>query len=1332
MMGSGLKGRSLVAGIGSRPRLLAVVAAISIWAFTCAPPAAASKAHVLSYTFAGEKSNRLSNPSSVAVDDSAGSSAGDIYVTDPANRRVEKFTSTGEFLFMIGKEVNETEVKQPGSSEAQQDLCTAESDDICKEGTQSSEPGGFSSPNFLAVDMAAGESEGDLYVGDTSDDIVSKFDSSGDLVSTWMDSGQYHDPGSIAGEAVDQSGDLFVSAENGRVDELNEFGGLITTFYSPFGSNPVGLALDTAGRLYNANFSGQIVKFTTSEASLGKPDAREDAAGLAIEPSTNDLYVVQSGEGGFVNHFAFDCGSAKESCSPIDEFGAGELSSPRGIALSASSGAAFVANTGGGDVAVFAPVTVPTVSPAISPKIGRTSATVSGTIELDGGGPVTRCEFEYVDQASFETSGYGGALSSPCVAPTPYNETTSASGEISGLQPATKYHFRLVATDGSGAGRGEDRTFTTAAPVIGLTTGPASEITPSTATLSGSYTGDGTDTHVYFEYGTTESYGLKTSPVDQGAGENRQEASAAIEGLDFTLNPIYHFRIVAINGLGMSIGQDRTFHAAEAPAIRSVTATNLGAKTADLEATINPNGVATSYHFEYGVSATYGSSAPVPAEDIGSDQADQISRIHIENLEPHVTYHYRVVAESALGTVASADQTFNFYPPNCPNAAVRQQTKTAFLPDCRGYELVSAAQANGTLLTTNAPNSPYADNTFAYGGTGGEIPGTGDPENALFEDTYVATRTDTGWISKYVGIPGDEAAAGSTTLTDRSMDRFLAFDPLEEFTQPPNLRPAVASEAPYVYDAEGNLLGQWPTDLGVIPNSKEFNGSIQPSPDFSHLAFSSNNIAFAPNGLVSAPGSAYDFNTVTNEVSVISTTPGGTPIRQQPASEDPNEAIAFPSEFGNRHGTNWYPSVSTDGSHILMSTQGPDGGVELFMRVNDAITYVVSRDEMSGGEPVDVNYLGMTESGSKVFFTTADQLVAEDTDHSVDLYMWSEATDSLTLVSKGPGGGSDACEPVQEWTSGCGVVPVRGATRADNSLAGESGDIYFYSPEQLDGQKGVLNQQNLYFYQGGQVHYVATFSPGEACSSLGFETECGNGPVERIQVSPSGGAMAFVTNQQVTPYNNDGFEEMYIFSPTVGSIVCASCNPSGEPPTSDVTASENGLFMSNDGRAFFYTGEALVPQDTDNIHDVYEYVAGRPQLITTGTGSVDSAIQNGSSSDSTTFRFAGLIGVSADGINVYFSSYETLVPQDENGNFLKFYDARTDGGFFDTPAPLPCEAADECHGTGSSPPSSIPTGTSAPLGEGGNARVAHARHDKKRFRRRNHHRRRGHDLRSRG
>ena len=244
------------------------------------------------------------------------------------------------------------------------------------------------------------------------------------------------------------------------------------------------------------------------------------------------------------------------------------------------------------------------------------------------------------------------------------------------------------------------------------------------------------------------------------------------------------------------------------------------------------------------------------------------------------------------------------------------------------------------------------------------------------------------------------------------------------------------------------------------------------------------------------------------------------------------------------------------------------------------------------------------------------------------------------------------------------------------------------SPQQLDGAKGILGQQNLYDYREGQVQYVTTFTTGPFCASSGA---CSEGPLVRIQVSGNDSHMAFLTASQITSYDNAGHLEMYTYDPTTGDIHCVSCLPDGAPPTSDVEASDNGLFMTEDGRTFFSTADPLVPQDTDGIRDVYEYVEGRPQLISSGTSEreIGVAVVHPPGLDR-----AGLIGVSANGTDVYFSTFDTLVPSDRNGNAaLKFYDARTDGGFAEPPSAAPCAAADECAGPGSSPPPASQNGT---------------------------------------
>ncbi len=129
-----------------------------------------------------------------------------------------------------------------------------------------------------------------------------------------------------------------------------------------------------------------------------------------------------------------------------------------------------------------------------------------------------------------------------------------------------------------------------------------------------------------------------------------------------------------------------------------------------------------------------------------------------------------------------------------------------------------------------------------------------------------------------------------------------------------------------------------------------------------------------------------------------------------------------------------------------------------------------------------------------VYFLSDERLTGDDVDSSTDLYRWTQARDSLTLVSKadnagnlGEPGNSDCLrwgphhQPrrchAQVW--GHDLHPVvllrrrgkygnaGGNCLSDNSIAADSGDIYFLSPEQLDGTRGIPNQENLYVFRNG-------------------------------------------------------------------------------------------------------------------------------------------------------------------------------------------------------------------------------------------------------------------------
>ncbi len=119
------------------------------------------------------------------------------------------------------------------------------------------------------------------------------------------------------------------------------------------------------------------------------------------------------------------------------------------------------------------------------------------------------------------------------------------------------YHYRIVASNGFGTSYGNDQQFTTppVPPTVG--TKVPSGVTSVGATLNGSVNPNGAETKYLFEYGFTTSYGTKTTEVSAGAGRTPIIVSKALTGLEF--GATYHYRIVASNSAGTSVGTDQSF-----------------------------------------------------------------------------------------------------------------------------------------------------------------------------------------------------------------------------------------------------------------------------------------------------------------------------------------------------------------------------------------------------------------------------------------------------------------------------------------------------------------------------------------------------------------------------------------------------------------------------------------------------------------------------------------------------------------------------------------------------------------------------------------------------
>ncbi len=98
---------------------------------------------------------------------------------------------------------------------------------------------------------------------------------------------------------------------------------------------------------------------------------------------------------------------------------------------------------------------------------------------------------------------------------------------------------------------------------------------------------------------------------------------------------------------------------AQAASATTAAASSITANRAKLSGTVNPNGHAATYRFEFGTSTAYGASKPVPNGVVGSDAIPHELVAQLTGLRPKTTYHYRIVAEDDLGFVsAGADATF--------------------------------------------------------------------------------------------------------------------------------------------------------------------------------------------------------------------------------------------------------------------------------------------------------------------------------------------------------------------------------------------------------------------------------------------------------------------------------------------------------------------------------------------------------------------------------------------------------------------------------------------------------------------------------------------------
>jgi hypothetical protein len=402
--------------------------------------------------------------------------------------------------------------------------------------------------------------------------------------------------------------------------------------------------------------SGMTVDVPVRSDGLGTV---ETSLAVAADPASSEVYVAHTGPGGLqVTHFG---AGGVGVIYTFDASNAVDAVNVRGMAVG-DAGTVYTSDATQPFVQRFARFDGPAVVTGDPPATPESrSAALEGTINPEG--VASSYRFEYGTDVTY-------GQRSPVVDAGSGSVAVPAAATVGGLQPNKTYHYRLVGSNGSGSIAGADRTFTTApGPGDVGSSAFASEITPRSVRLHGTVNPNNSafSTNYSIEYGTTTAYGRSSGGFLCGDFVPCSGAELPVATLVSGLDPgtTYHFRVVVDNGTGgPQFGADQTVITAPAA---GGGATNVTAGRATLTGTVNPHGVATSYHFNYGATASYGASTP--AINAGSGAGDRLVTHEVSGLLPDTTYHVQVVATSADGTVrAGADGLFRTAP--APTAVV--------------------------------------------------------------------------------------------------------------------------------------------------------------------------------------------------------------------------------------------------------------------------------------------------------------------------------------------------------------------------------------------------------------------------------------------------------------------------------------------------------------------------------------------------------------------------------------------------------------------------------------------------------------------------------------
>jgi macrolide-specific efflux system membrane fusion protein len=355
---------------------------------------------------------------------------------------------------------------------------------------------------------------------------------------------------------------------------------------------------------------------------------------------------------------------------------------------------------------------------------------------------------------------------------TPTVDVGSATGpvpvnvSVSGLAADQNYYFALVATNSSGTTDGSLSLFTTASAMASATTGQASAIGSTTATLTGSVNPGALDTSDQFEYGTSATALSSSTPTfNDGAGSGSVSVSVTL--LNLKPDTTYWFRVVATNSSGTSDGVEETFTTSAASKPTVVTSSASGALTSSvtLSGSVNPSGSDTKYWFEYGTTMAYGSKTKLVDAGAGIT-ASQVSAT-LTGLKPDTEYVFRLLARNKFGTSTGLGE---FVTTASSSRAADEQAVTTDEQTVQHQEAtvatakVSLLETEASIASSETPSTSTIKQDLA---TVSEDEATVSSDRQALDQTVLRAPIG-GTVTAEDAAVGQTVSAGSSTVSGAS------------------------------------------------------------------------------------------------------------------------------------------------------------------------------------------------------------------------------------------------------------------------------------------------------------------------------------------------------------------------------------------------------------------------------------------------------------------------------------------------------------------------------------------------------------------------------------